>query len=119
MSDTPATSLLQTADVSFDSPCCCWHVGTINAHIYAHTGDYEQVQRSIMDGNDINERDVSLPAANDVLHAYTCAILQRDGRTVLSIAFMRERSDMINLLLENGADHSESPKPIVLLLDED
>jgi hypothetical protein len=66
-------------------PCCCLGVGTINQSIYAHAGDYEHVQRSISDGNDVDERDPQ-------------------GRTVLSVAFMKERSDIISLLLDNDAD---------------
>jgi hypothetical protein len=72
-------------------PCLCWHVGTINTTIYAHTGDYEHTQRSIADGNDVNERDPL-------------------GRTMLSLAIMRERSDIINLLLDNGCDPNLTDK---------
>lgn len=66
-------------------PCFYNRVGPLTAHVYAHAGEYEEVQRCIRDGRDINERDAN-------------------GRSVLSIAVMEEHSDIVDLLIHGGAD---------------
>jgi hypothetical protein len=64
------------------SPCCFAHYKPIAAYIYAHSGEYEDVQRCIRKGQDINERDVSVtccPARPASHHSLT----HRCRRTVV------------------------------------
>lgn len=69
----------------FLCPCCFSHYKPIAAYIFSHNGEYEDVQRCIRKGQDINECDAQ-------------------GRSPLSVAVMEEHSDIMELLIHNGVD---------------
>ena len=71
--------------VRFCCPCFFNKVGPLSAHIFAHVGEYEEVQRCIKEGRDLNEQDAF-------------------GRSMLSIAVMEEHSDIVDLLVHAGAN---------------
>ena len=66
-------------------PCFFRSIRPLTAHVYAHAGEYAEVLHCIKAGMDVNERDAH-------------------GRTILNIAVMEEHVEIVDLLINAGAD---------------